>query len=604
MKKNTKVNEMRNIIESGIKMDELRMQVEVVRSHNSLEKQICEIVQGSLDANAEFFGMAVDKIGENLVQYFVDNGDGMGKEEALNFKNFAKSNKTNAHIGKKGLGVKTLYNCQKVLVYTRKKDGKFYLITMHQLTEQNYQKPTVEELSPNEIKNNDLLETAGIKGIFSEIDKLENGTIIITVGNPCFEDIEIKKHFNTEYLKRLLLRKTHLGSDEYLKGLNDNSFHHDRFPKVEIKLLNKERKVFYAYKRLFNESKLNFGDNKFDFDEIKDSFELCQRIKELQKLNNFLILTDCFKNFNEFGDIDIFATIGNCLVLGHSPYEESTKRDYRQCKIGKDFLPTENIIDAKFGLDDNIFQNYTYIHANYQGFELNMDRSELIKDNKFNFILDIIKHRINLLISQNMNDINKIQPYKMDEVESLIKTKNDKNTYFFDESILNNLPDRNVEYMEYQKKDVQYTKHVLLELNKKDNINEFDFRVVRRVKHNNKKFFSFLIVDNKDYNSYVQDVRRGLTYPNMKFAQVNYSLSDFFSHKHDIEKVNAIICSETKGFKPNKPNKNGFVLQTIQGMNGKYFLTKGDLKIPVYVLDEICMKLEEETKKFRRKSVA
>lgn len=592
--KNTKVKE-REILIKGSRVNDRGIQVEIVQSHNSINKQLCEVVQGALDAKASYFGVATRGKTSDFDICFVDNGSGMTLNELQNFMDFGFSNKdASTQIGHKGLGTSTLYNCKKTLVYTKSKNDKYYLLTMYKMNNVNYEEPTIEVLADDETSSGNLLQIAGVQNLFSDLEELKIGTVIITIGNPCFSKNKITT-FSTKDLKTILLKDTHLGSHEFFKyfGEGNSKLEHITFPKIELNIFD-DRKIFYGYRRLLDEDILKArGFNDIDFDSISNSYKLLLKLNEIKKHINLSIIYKKSFPLGILGPVEVCAIFSDTLIKqNNKSIGESTKRDYRGCKIGKDYLPVQTLLanENGLGIDHNVFENYCYIYVNCQGVKLNLDRREIIVDEIMESNMEIIKSYVKSVINENIKEIKKIHANDFSVVNNIIETIDnlvkEEKTISINRSAISHLKKKKISpKVLYTRTEEEYVKNLLLDLNEYD-VDGIDFTVVAVQPRSRKGCYNVLTIDSDLYPKYVKDLKKGIVHPNVKPAEIELSLRNFFEHGHDVEKVGAIICANIKGFKADGTPHRKYEFALIKE-EGKYFLTKGDRQIPVYVLDEI-----------------
>lgn len=512
---------------------------------------IREGISNSCDADAKNISIITyrNELGEFVIE-MRDDGKGMNFEEIHRFFNLGDSNKDLIGIGEKGLGTKTYYKSNNIMITTQSKEGIVYQSIMNK---------------PWKKLNDNIIPQYTIEEIESE-NAIAGTKIIIEgyiVDNP-------EKYFNFDTIKDYILWFTAGGS---FKTFFSN---YSQLYKL-IKNMQVAPRIFINDRILNLEAEIA-GTHQFsppqeipesDMEEVvfKKSVNYCRHFGPFHRETNI---------DGQYVSVQIYGTISgrNCRKSICRLRQGETMKSRFGLYLAKDFIPFTKNSDL---LQDPFYDHYDLL-VNSQNFELTADRNNISNLNtpKIVWVYQQAKDIIDNCI-RPLGEAVYFKIRKEEEKDHIIKCKREsvgkilKKLDKLEDLMLNEIPIIKKPYCESQ---VTLLFVSLLTNNKTKSFIRYINKIVM---FSTKTSTDLICIDNNNKEVLVE---------------VEYKLSDLFIHKHPIGTFDYVVCWEID----NKKNQNVTLTYNLKAKDYSEWVIKCDNGkiVPIIELKNIVNILNEK----------
>ncbi|MDR5659871.1 ATP-binding protein [Serpentinicella sp. ANB-PHB4] len=466
---------------------------------NILESKeiIREAISNAIDASATniTIEVSIDQESNQFCLIIRDDGMGMDLEDFESFFSLGESRKDNDNIGEKGLGTKTFFKCEKLIV-TSQKNGKRFIGQLD--------KPW-EKLNKNIMLEYSIEEKEPIDG--------HDGTEVRIIDYKV--DHAATKHFDFDTLKDYILWYTAAGSFKtkftHVKELRKLVKNIQISPIIRLvdKINNREEEFV-------GEHRFSEPDENPQNDEIRTENKLSLNYcKHFGPFHRHTVIDGKYVSFQ------IYAT-----VSGHNKRSQIVNLQQGQSHksrfgvvLCKDFM---YIINRKDFLLDDANYNHFHIMINSQNFELTSDR---------NNITNLDSKEVDWIIN-TAQEVVREQIYKVAQ-ESYFKLKEEEDKRDKMEKKIIETKERLYEYDKYENLNIQDIPLVKLPRNEWQVIVLFSMLLAR-------KCMDYKVGDYSGASStdMILEDHNG----KKLLAEVEYKLSNLFKHEHPLDTIDIVIC--------------------------------------------------------------
>lgn len=512
-----------------------------------------EAISNSHDAQAKTISIIVyrDLYGDFIIE-IQDDGKGMTINDIHRFFNLGDSNKTVVGIGEKGLGTKTYFKSQKIILETQTKENETYKAVMNR---------------PWECLCNNYLPEYTVESVETKPGKI--GTTVKIEGylidNP-------EKYFNFETIKDYVLWFTAAGSfktyfanyTELHKYINNMQVAPRVF--IEDRILNLKEEIAGVHPFYYPQE-----NPKEDISEpiYKRSVNYCRHFGPYHKATNIN---------GEYVSFQIYGTISgvNCRrKISKLRQGESLKSRFG-IYLSKDFIPFTKKINL---MSDPNFHHY-HLLVNSQAFELTADRNNLSNQDepKVKWVLNEAKRIINEDIVPLANN----GYFKLRKNEESEYYLNEKQRKLYERlEVFSKIDDLLISDIPITKKPDNESQVALLfgAILANQKTKEL-IKYIKKIGHYSQQSSTDMIcIDYRDQ---------------MVLAEVEYKLSNLFKHEHPFETFDYVICwSVDLEVNEKKRLSDGNTL-CLATENEDWMLKYGTQKIiPVIELKKLINKMED-----------
>lgn len=518
-----------------------------------------EAISNSHDAEAKAISIIVyrNTVGKFLIEIH-DDGKGLNKADIHRFFNLGDSNKCRLGIGEKGLGTKTYFKSDKIMLQTQTRNNEAYRATMER---------------PWDLLCNNSLPEYEIETIMPQTGK--GGTCIAIEGymidNP-------EKYFNFEIIKDYILWFTAAGSFKtYFANYTE---------------LHKYIHNMQIAPRIFIEDRINnikeeiAGTHQFHPPQEKPKIDPCEPIykRSVNYCRHFGPYHRATNIDGEYVSFQMYGTISgtNCRrKIVRLRQGESLKSRFG-IYLAKDFIP----FSKKNNMMIDLSSNHYHLLINSQVFELTADRNNLSNqsDRKVKWVLDEAKK----IISEDiipLADEGYFSLRRTEEIEYMVKEKQRQletrldNFDKIEDLLLNEIP--------ISKRPDNESQVALLFTAIVSNPKTKQYiKPINRIGHysHNSATDMICLDDNK----------------NKVLVEIEFKLSNLFKHEHPYETFDYVVCWFVDlDINEKKMLKDGTFLGLTKE-NDEWILKYGAQKIiPVIELKGLISNLKKEEIKKR-----
>lgn len=514
---------------------------------------IREAISNSHDAEARQISIIVSRdLDGKFILEIQDDGKGMDIDSIHRFFNLGDSRKDQIGIGRKGLGTKTYFRSDSIVLYTQSKEKEAFKAVMQ---------------NPWKYLMNDSLPQYTIENQPPQLGK--RGTNIVIEGyivdNP-------EKYFNLMTIKDYILWMTAAGSFKtYFANFTELHKYIQNMqvaPRIfiEDKIQNKKEEIAGTHQFSQPQEK-PLEDSKEDL--YKKSINYCRHFGPYHRATNIN---------GEYVSFQLYGTISglNCRRSVCRLRQGETIKSRFGLYLAKDFIPVVRRIDLICE------PNYHHYHLllNSQAFELTADRNNISNedDPKVKWVLEEARNIINEDIKPVANEgyfkIRKQEEceYAMRNKQSVLR-KRMENFEHLDNLLLNLIPIVKTPDCESQTA-ILFTAMVTYDKTKDL------MKYVDKIGHYSYQSSTDMIcIDNNGHKALVE---------------IEYKLSNLFKHDHPYETFDYVVCWNVDlDVNEKKKLHDGNILNLILEQ-GEWMLKYGTQKvIPVIELRTILMMLGE-----------
>lgn len=464
--------------------------------------ELCrEGISNASDAEAKNISIVIyrNKHGRFVIE-IQDDGKGMNIEELHRFFNLGDSNKNLVGIGEKGLGTKTYFKSEAIIVQTQTSEENAYKVIM---------KRPWQKLKRGEIPR------YSIEKIDPQIGKTGTKVIIegYLVDNP-------EKYFNFETIKDYILWFTAGGSFKTLFS-NHTELHNS------VKNMQTAARIFIEDKILKLSGEIP-GTHPFSQPQEmpkEDQSELIYK-RSVNYCRHFGPFYEETNINGEYVSVQIYGTVSgvNCRRSICRLRQGETLKSRFGLYLAKDFIPFTKSIEL---LQDPFYHHF-HILVNSQNFELTADRNNIsnINDVKVKWIYKQVKNVISNYIKP-LAENSYFQMRKYEEEVYSIKCKKEnvqktfKNLTKLDDLMIDNIPIIKKPYCEFQ------VSILFVALLSNEYTKEYITDIKKIVIYSNKGATDMICIDK--YNKEV-------------LVESEFRLSNLFKHEHPLGTFDYVIC--------------------------------------------------------------
>jgi hypothetical protein len=516
-----------------------------------------EAISNSHDAEAKAISIIVyrNNVGKFVIE-IQDDGKGLSKGDIHRFFNLGDSNKNILGIGEKGLGTKTYFKSDNIMLQTQTRNNEAYKATMKY---------------PWENLCNNLLPEYEIETIMTQAGK---GGTCITIEGYMIDNPE--KYFNFETIKDYVLWFTAAGS----------------FKTYFANYLELHKYIYnmQVAPRIFIEDRINYkkeeiaGTHQFHPPQEKPKIDPCEPIykRSVNYCRHFGPYHKATNIDGEYVSFQMYGTISgtNCRRKIVKLKQGESLRSRFGVYLSKDFIPFTKKNNMMLDLDSNHY----HLLINSQVFELTADRNNLSNqgDRKVKWVLDEAKKII---------------------CEDIIPLA--------DEGYFSLRRDEEIEYMVKEKQKQLETR--LDSFDRIENLLLKGIPITKRPDNESQVALLFTsIISNPKTKYYIKHIDRIGHYShnsatdmicydvdkNKVLVEIEYKLSNLFKHEHPYETFDYVICwTVDLDINEKKMLKDGTILGLTKE-NEEWILKYGALKIiPVIELKGLTNNIEKEQTK-------
>ena len=517
---------------------------------------IREAISNSHDAESKQISINVYRNSEGkFVIEIQDDGKGMNINVLQKFFNLGDSNKSQIGIGEKGLGTKTFFKSDGIIVYTQTKDGEAYKAVMK---------------SPWDSLNSETIPEYTIEDIPAQTGKC--GTTII-IGGYIIDNPE--RYFNFDTIRDYILWftaggsfKTHFANYTELHKYIQNM---QIAPRIflEDRILGLREEIAGTHQFSPPQEK-PVEDPKEEI--YKRSVNYCRHFGPYHRATNIN---------GEYVSFQIYGTVSgvNCRKkICKLKFSEKLKSRFG-IYLCKDFIPFFRMSDL---MNDPNYHHY-HILINCQAFELTADRNNISNedDPKVKWVLNEAKKILNEDI-RPLAEEGYFRLRKQEEIENVLKNKQSlikRRVEKFDEIDSLSLHGLSV----VKRPDCESQVVVLLtSLISSENTRSY-IKYIEKIGHYSHHTSTDMICLDKDNNKIL--------------VEIEYKLSNLFKHDHPYDTFDYVVCWSVDLEAYEKKRLMDGCCLTLMREEDEWILKYGTQKvIPVIELKEILSKIEFDLK--------